>query len=171
MFKKPSDEKEFEGQIIEDILEPYDNKKIENPYLPLVPQDAQTIETETKNEIDDFLKRASEFNKVDATTTEQKREDYCEKLFDDITDKGDRRQIIDDVVKTEDIFIDNYYLFDDDDEQKTKNICDNVLDDINTDDVLFEHVPVNETPNYPSPPDLLPGFSDILLPKKGPKEG
>ena len=84
-----------------------------------MPQDAQTIETETKNEIDDFLKRASEFNKVDATTTEQKREDYCEKLFDDITDKGDRRQIIDDVVKTEDIFIDNYYLFDDDDEQKT----------------------------------------------------
>ena len=56
-----------------------------------MPQDAQTIEIETKNEIDDFLERASEFNKVDATATKQKREDYCEKLFDDITDKGDRR--------------------------------------------------------------------------------
>ena len=56
-----------------------------------MPQDAQTIEIETKNEIDDFLKRASEFNKVDATATKQKREDYCVKLFDDITDKGDRR--------------------------------------------------------------------------------
>lgn len=58
LFKKPSDEKEFEGQIIEDILKPYENKKIENPYLPLVPQDAQTIEIETNNEIDAFLKRA-----------------------------------------------------------------------------------------------------------------
>ena len=136
-----------------------------------MPQDTQTIEIEIKNEIDDFLKRALELNKVDVTGTKQKREDYCEKLFDDITDKGDRRQILDDVVKTEDIFIDDYYLFDDDDEQKAKNICDYVLDNINTDDVLFGHAPVNDTPNYPSPPDLLPGFSDILLPKKGPKEG
>ena len=26
-FKKPSDEEEFEGKIIEDILEPYEHKK------------------------------------------------------------------------------------------------------------------------------------------------
>ena len=127
-FKKPSDEEEFEGQIIEDILEPYEHKKIENPYVAPAPQDAQIIENETKNETDNFLKRASEFNKVDAAATKQEREDYYDKLFDDITDEGDRRQIIDDVVKTEDIFIDDDYLFDNDDTQETKNICDYVLD-------------------------------------------
>ena len=134
-FKKPSDEEEFEGQIIKDILEPYEHKKIENPYVPPTPQDTQTIENETKNEIDDFLKTVSEFNKVDAAATKQKRDDYYEKLFDDIMDEGDRRQIIDDVVKTENIFIDDNYLFDNDDTQETKNICDYVLDDIDTNDV------------------------------------
>ena len=33
-FKKPSDDEDFEGQIIEDIVEPYEHKKIENPYIP-----------------------------------------------------------------------------------------------------------------------------------------
>ena len=41
-------------------------------------------------------------------------------MFDDITAEGAKRQIIDDVVKTEDVFIDYDYLFDDDDIQKTK---------------------------------------------------
>ena len=79
-------------------------------------------------------------------------------------DKGDRRQIIDDVVKTEDIFIDDNYLFDDDDTQETKT-CDYVLNDIDTNDVLFEHVPADEMPKYHFPSDPLPSFSDILLPK------
>ena len=98
-FKKPSHEEEFEGQIIKDILEPYEHKRIENPHVPVAPQDVQTIESETKNEINDFLKRASEFNKVNAAATKQKRNDYHDKLFDSITFEGDRRQIIDDVVK------------------------------------------------------------------------
>ena len=161
-FKKPSDEEEFEGQIIEDILEPYEHKKIENPYVPPTPQDAQTIENETKT--------TSEFNNVDATATKQKRDDYYDKLFDDITDEGDRRQIIDDVVKTEDIFVDDNYLFDNDDTQETKTICDYVLDDIDRNNVLFEHVPVDDTPNYLSLPDPLPSFSDFLLPKNKSKK-
>ena len=33
-FKRPSTEEEFEGQITEDILEPFEHKKIENPYVP-----------------------------------------------------------------------------------------------------------------------------------------
>ena len=32
----------------------------------------------------------SEFNKVDVAVTNQKREDYYDKLFDDITNEGDR---------------------------------------------------------------------------------
>ena len=71
--KKPSSEEEFEGWIIEDILEPYEHKKIENPYVSAALQDAETIEKETKNEIDDCLKAVSESNKVDAPATKQKR--------------------------------------------------------------------------------------------------
>ena len=62
-------------------------------------------------------------------------------------------------------------MFDDEDTQETKNICDYVLDDIETNDVLFEHVPIDDKPNYPSPPDPLPSFSDILLPKTSLKKG
>ena len=47
-FNKPSDKEEFEGKITEDILQPYDQKKIENPYVPLTVQDAETIENETR---------------------------------------------------------------------------------------------------------------------------
>ena len=50
-FKKPRDEEKFEGKIIEDILGPYEHKKIENPNVPPMVQDVQTIENETKKEI------------------------------------------------------------------------------------------------------------------------
>ena len=160
-FKKQSNEEEFEGQIIEDILEPSQHKKIENPYVSPTPQDAQTIENETKYKIGNFLKTASEFNKVDVAATKQKRDHYYDKLFN----QGDRRQILDNVVQTDDMFIDDDYLFDKDDTQETKNICDYVLNDIDTDNALFEHVPVDNTLNHPSPPDPLPSSSDILLPK------
>ena len=59
----------------------------------------RTIENGTKSEIDDFLKTASEFNKVEVTATNQKREDYYDKLFDCITNESDRRQTIDDRLK------------------------------------------------------------------------
>ena len=53
-------------------------------------------------------------------------------------DEDDRRQIMDDVVKTEDIFIDDDYLFDNEGTQETKNICDYVFDDIDTNDVYLK---------------------------------
>ena len=33
-FKKPSDEKELKGKVIENILQSYEYWKIENPYIP-----------------------------------------------------------------------------------------------------------------------------------------
>ena len=39
-------------------------------------------------------------------------EDYYDKLFDDITNEGDRRQRIDYGINTKDIFIDDDYLLD-----------------------------------------------------------
>ena len=85
-------------------------------------------------------------------------------------DEDDRRQIMDDVVKTEDIFIDDDYLFDNEGTQETKNICDYVFDDIDTNDFLFENVPVDDTLNSPSPPDPLPSFPDILFSKNKSKK-
>ena len=134
-FKKLRNEEEFEGKIIEDILEPYKHKKMENLYVPPTVKDAQMKENETKNEIHDFSKPASEFNKVDVAATNQKRKDYYDSLFDDITNEGDRKQIIDDRIDTEDIFIDDDYLFDDDDAQETKNLFGYVLDDVDQNDV------------------------------------
>ena len=72
--------------------------------------------------------------------TRQKKEDYCKDLFDDITDADDRRQAIDDKIKTEDIFIDDNHLFDSGDEREAKNLCGIVLIDIDQNDSLFEHV-------------------------------
>ena len=61
-------------------------------------------------------------------------------------------------------------MFDNDNRQETKKICDYILDDTDINDVLFEYVPVDDTLNYPSPPDSLPSFSDILLPKNKSKK-
>ena len=91
-------------------------------------------------------------------------------MFDDILNEGDRRQIIDGPINTEDIFIDDDYLFDDDDAQETKNLCDYVLDNVEQNNILFKHKPEDDTPNYPSPPEPLPTFSDILLPKDKSRE-
>ena len=38
----------YEAKIIEDILELYEHKKFEKPYVPPTLQDAQTIENEAK---------------------------------------------------------------------------------------------------------------------------
>ena len=163
-FKKLSDEKEFKRKRIEDILEPYKHKKIWKPYVFLRVQDAQTIENETKNEIDDFLKTAPELDKKDVAATNQKRDDYYNKLFDDITNEGDSRQTIDDGIKTEDIFIDDDYrlmmMM-----HKRQKICDYMLDEVGQNDILFKRELVDNTPNYSFPLEPLQTFSDILLPK------
>ena len=54
--------------------------------------------------------------------------------------------------------------------KKQKNICDYVLDDVDTNDVLFEDARVDDTPNWPSQPDPLPSFSDILFLKNKSKK-
>ena len=90
-------------------------------------------EDETKNETDDFLKTVSKFNKVDVAATNQKRD----KLLDDITNEGDRRQTTDDGINIEDIFIDDDYLSDGNDAQETKYLCDYVLDDVDQNDIFL----------------------------------
>ena len=48
-------------------------KKIKEPYVETTVQDAQAIESEAKNEVDQFLQTESEFNKIDAAATRQKK--------------------------------------------------------------------------------------------------
>ena len=79
-------------------------------------QDAETIEKETKKEINDFINTTLKFNEIDMAATREKEEDYYDKLFDDIADESDKALVIDDASQTEGI-IDDDYLFDSPDKQ------------------------------------------------------
>ena len=74
-FKKSFDEDTFEVQVIEDLInnEPYKHEKIEDLYVEPTVKDVKTIEDEKNKENDDFLKVPSEFNKIDAAATRQKK--------------------------------------------------------------------------------------------------
>ena len=61
-------------------------KKSETPFVPPTVKDAVKIEDEIKTKIDDFLKTASKFNKVDAAATRQKKGWFLHKLLDDVQD-------------------------------------------------------------------------------------
>ena len=115
--------------------------------MPLV-QDAQTIEDDTKNEIDSFLQPASEFNKVDAAATKQKNVDFFDKLFGDMENVTDSRQTINDVSTTEDIFTDDG-LFDDDDKKDAKYLADVITSDRDISDILFKRETVDVMPSVP----------------------
>ena len=164
--KKLSGEDTFEKQIIKKIIknEPYEHKKIETPYVSPTVQHAQTTENETKNETDDFLQTASELNKSRCSCNQTKKVDFYDKLFDDVKDIPDSRQIIDDAPATEDIFIDDE-LFSDTDTKDTKNLVDVITLETDVNDVSLDHVPIDTTPNVPPPPDPLLNFPDILLAK------
>ena len=145
-LKKPSDEDDFECEIVEDILkdEPYEHKKVETPYVEPTLQDAATADDQIKKEIDDFLQLTSEINKVNLAATIQKKVDFYDKLFKDIQGKPDRRQKIDDAITTEDIFTESD-LFSDNDPQDILDFVDKIRSEIDTDDILFEHEPVDAT--------------------------
>ena len=85
-------------------------------------------------------------------------------MFDDVKDIPDSRQIIDDAPTTEDIFIDDE-LFSDTDTKDTKNIVGVIKQEIDVNDILFDHVAIDTMPNVPPPPDPSYNFLDILLPK------
>ena len=82
-----------------------------------------TIENETNKEIDDFLKVASEFKKIDAAATRQKKVDCYDKLFEDVQEIDNSRQKIDNALKTEDIFIEDE-IFSDSDKKDAKTLND-----------------------------------------------
>ena len=124
--------------------------------------DAATIKDQTNKEIDDVLQLVSEFNKVDEAATRRKKVDYYDKLFDNIQDEPDRRQEIDDVIKTEDTFIDDD-IFSDMDPKDISNLIDEIKSGGDVNDILFEHVPINTASYVPLLPEPKVDFSNILL--------
>ena len=74
----------------------------------------------------------------------------------------DKRQEIDDIVKTEDIFIDDD-LFSDTDTKDICNLVDQTKSETDVNDVLLEHDPADTTSDILPSPELLLNFSDILL--------
>ena len=52
-FKKPSDEDDFEHEILEDILkdEPYENEKVETPMLNLLSKTLQQLTSKSKKKL------------------------------------------------------------------------------------------------------------------------
>ena len=111
------------------------------------------------------MKTAPELDKKDVAATNQKRDDYYNKLFDDITNEGDSRQIIDDGIKTGVIFIDDDYRLMMMMMHKRQKICDYMLDEVGQNVILFKRELVDNTPNYSFALEPLQTFSDILLPK------
>ena len=69
--EKPSADDKFEEQIVVNILNSvqYDQIKTEKPYLGPALQDAQTIDDEIKQENEDALQTAAEFDKINMAVT------------------------------------------------------------------------------------------------------
>ena len=65
----------------------------------------------------------------------KKKHYHFDKLIYDIFDN---KPIIDASPKIEDIFINNDYLFDETDEQETKDISNDIINNSDTNEVLFE---------------------------------
>ena len=143
-FKKPGDDEEFENELKKDLFKKLEHVKTDDTYVEPIVQDAETIEKETKNKDDEFFKLALKFSEIDSAAIEQERQENIIDLFDYLED--DKSQVIDDGPKTEDIFIDDGYLFDSLDEQGIKDISNDVTNDIDIDqnEVLFEELPKPE---------------------------
>ena len=100
--EKPGAEDKFEEQIVMDIINkvPYNHIKTEELYVEPTVQGTEKIDDKIKQENEDNLETAAEFNKIDMAATAQKS-DFYSKLFDAVIDLLDSRQIIDDTPTTE----------------------------------------------------------------------
>ena len=91
--------------------------------------------------------------------------DFYNDLFDILIDLSDSRQIIDDALTTEDIFVDADQFSDEDIEDDSKQIIDDILKDINHSEILMQY----ELTTIKKEPKRL-NFKDVLLPKRKKKK-
>ena len=76
----------------------------------------------------------------------------------------DCRQAISDTLKTEDLFIEDEF-FSDTDKKDIRNLVNVTTMGTDINHILFDHEPVDVTPNVPLAPDPTLDFSDVLLTK------
>ena len=93
-----------------------------------------------------------------------KKKFFYAKLFGDVQYATDSWQTIDYALKTEDIFTDDE-LFSDTDTKKIKNLVDIITTETDVNYILFDHEPLDVTPNFPWTTDPTLDFSHFLLPK------
>ena len=78
----------FNEELIDGLFEDLEhNKKVEQPYVEPMVQDAETIEKETKKENDKFLDLYQKFNEVNDAATQQKKDNQVIDPVDDIKDE------------------------------------------------------------------------------------
>ena len=94
--------------------------------------------------------------------TRQKKVGYYNKLFEDVPGEPDRRQKIDDGITTEDIFIDDD-LFSDNDLQDILDFVNKIGSEIDREDILLEHEPIDAAPNVQVEPEPRFDFTNILF--------
>ena len=137
-FDEGYDEQKFEDELKEDFFKQLDLIKTKDEYVEPTVQDTEIIEKETKKEDNEFLELATKFNEVNIAATEQKKHDHFDRLIYDIFDN---KPILDASPKIEDIFINDDCLFDESDEQETKDISNDIINNTNTNEVLLEDLP------------------------------
>ena len=149
--------------ILKNVM--YDYVKTARPYVEPTVQDAQKIEDKIKQENDEFLKRATDFNKFNIAAT-IKEEQFLWWIFDVVIDLPDNRQIIDDRPTAEEIFIDDNLFSENDIEDDHKQIIDNILKDINYDDILMQYTQPQKNIKIEQKTRETLNLKDTLLPKK-----
>ena len=77
-------------------------------------------------------------------------------------DEPDRRQEIEEVIKTEDIFIDDD-IFSNNDPKDISNLIDEIKSGIDENDILFNYVPIDTASNVPPTNEPRLDFSNISL--------
>ena len=100
--------------------------------------DLETIEKETKKEDNEFLEQQQNLMRLILQLQNKKKQDNFDELIDDIFYN---KPIFDASSKIEDVFIDDDYLFDESDEQETKDISNDIINNTDTNKVLFEDLP------------------------------
>ena len=92
----------------------------------------------------------------------KKKVDYFDKSFKDVQGEPDGRQKIDDTITIEDIFIDDN-LFSGKDQQDIFDFVEKIRSEIDTDDILFKHEPIDTAPSVQVEPEPRFDFTDILF--------
>ena len=90
----------------------------------------------------------------------KKNRSILKKLIDDIFDN---EPIFDVSPKIEDIFIDDDYLFDESDEEVTKDISNDIINNNDTNEVLFEDLP---EPKFVAQDKGIKKMSNKITPNK-----